>query len=159
MDSKDKFDVSIHRRMYFSEDCGLTSCPECGLPLIKQNCSIFFTSISDSIEVDSITNLTNSHFCDVCPVVVFDSEKIEQAVKYVAKGKKSIRYSISGIIDFDAIPEEKKHVPLGIEENPVPVVKFLAPLNKSTVVSQKNAGRNGPCSCGSSKKYKKCCGR
>jgi len=47
---------------------------------------------------------------------------------------------------------------IGIEGNPVPLVHFLPDLYKTTVVSDKNIGRNEPCPCGSGKKYKKCCG-
>jgi len=33
-----------------------------------------------------------------------------------------------------------------------------ASATKQPVLSQKKAGRNDPCPCGSGKKYKKCCG-
>jgi len=37
--------------------------------------------------------------------------------------------------------------------------KFLPELNTKTVIADKKLGRNEPCSCGSGKKYKKCCGK
>ncbi|MCD6289568.1 MAG: hypothetical protein J7M34_03625 [Anaerolineae bacterium] len=31
---------------------------------------------------------------------------------------------IAGIVDLDAIPEEKRYLPLGDEDNPIPLVEF-----------------------------------
>ena len=67
-------------------------------------------------------------------------------------------YLIGGIVDLNAIPKEKRHLQIGIEGNPLPLVQFLPDLNKTTVVSKKKSGRNEPCPCGSGEKYKKCCG-
>lgn len=39
-DFKNKFDLSPQRKRYCSEDCGLASCPECGLPLIEDSCTV-----------------------------------------------------------------------------------------------------------------------
>jgi len=157
-DFKHKFDLSIPRRRYYSEDCGLTSCPECGLPLIKDNCTVIIAAKSDTDEGEFMSNLTGSHFCKSCPVVVFDSDKIEQAARLGIRGDVNLRYLIGGIVNFNAIPEEKRHLEIGIEGNPVPLVHFLPDLNKTTIVNDRKTGRNEPCPCGSGKKFKKCCG-
>ena len=157
-DFKHKFDLSLQRRRYYSEDCGLTSCPECGSPLIKDNCTVIIAAKSDTDEGEFMSNLTGSHFCKSCPVVVFDSDKIEQAARLGVKGDENLRYLIAGIVNFNAIPEEKRHLEIGIEDNPVPLVHFLPDLNNTTFVNDKKIGRNEPCPCGSEKKYKKCCG-
>ncbi len=157
-DFKNKFDLSIPRRRYYSEDCGLTLCPECRKPLIEDGCTVVIAVKSDTDEGEFISNMTGSHFCESCPVVVFDSDKIEEAAKLGIKSDKNVRYLIGGIVDFNAIPKEKRHLEIGIEENPVPLVHFLPNLNKTTTVKDKKIGRNEPCPCGSGKKYKKCCG-
>jgi len=157
-DFKHKFDLSIPRRWYYSEDSGLSSCPECGLPLIEDNCTVIIAAKSDTDEGEFMSNLNGSHFCNSCPVVVFDSDKIEQAARLGIRGDSNLRYLICGIVDFNAIPQEKRHLEIGIEGNPMPLVHFLPDLNKTTVVSQKKIGRNEPCPCGSGKKHKKCCG-
>jgi hypothetical protein len=157
-DIKNKFDLSIPKRRYYSEDCGLTSCPECGLLLIKDNCTVIIAAKSDSDEGEFMSNLTGSHFCKSCPVVVFDSDKIEQAARLGIKGDENLRYLIAGIVNLNAIPEEKRHLEIGIADNPVPLVHFLPDLNKTTSINEKKIGRNEPCPCGSGKKYKKCCG-
>lgn len=122
---KNKFNLSVPRRSYYSNDCGLTSCPECGLPLIEDSCTVLILAKSDTDEVEFMSNLTGSHFCNSCPVVVFDSEKIEQAVRLGNIGDEQLRYFVAGIVDFNAIPEEKRHLEIGIDENPVPLVRFL----------------------------------
>ena len=157
-DFKNKFDLSIPRRRYYSEECGLVSCPECGLPLIEDSCTIIIAAKSDTDEGEFMSNMTGSHFCNSCPVVVFDSDKIEQAARHGMRGDANLRYVIGGIIDFNAIPQEKRHLEMDIDGNPIPLVNFLPDLNKTTVVSDKKIGRNEPCPCGSGKKYKKCCG-
>ena len=157
-DFKQKFDLSIPRRRYYSEECGLASCPECGLPLIEDSCTVIIAAKSDTDEGEFMSNMTGSHFCNSCPVVVFDSDKIEQAARHGMRGDANLRYVIGGIIDFNAIPQEKRHLEMGIDGNPVPLVNFLPDLNKTTIVSDKKIGRNEPCPCGSGKKHKKCCG-
>lgn len=157
-DFKNKFDLSIPRRRYFSKDCGLTSCPECRMPLIEHGCTVIINTKSDTDECELISNMTGSHFCESCPVVVFDSDKVEQAARLGIKGDRNLRYLIVGIVYFDAIPEEKRNLEMGIEDNPIPIVDFLPDLSKTTIVKDKKIGRNEPCPCGSGKKYKKCCG-
>lgn len=157
-DFENKFDLSIPRRKYYSEDFGLIFCPECGSALIEDRCTVSIWIKSDLDEGEFMSNLTGSHFCDTCPVVVFDSEKIEQAVSLGIREGTNLRYVIKGIINFNAVPKEKREIELGTESNPVPLVNFLPNLIKKTVASEKKTGRNDPCLCGSGYKYKKCCG-
>ena len=156
-DFKHKFDLSIPRRRYYSEHCGLTSCPECGSPLIEDSCTVLIAAKSDTDEGEFMSNMSGSHFCESCPVVVFDSDKIERAVILGIRGDKNLRYQIAGIIDLNSIPKGKRHLEIGSENNPIPLVQFLPDLNKATIIKEKKIGRNEPCPCGSGKKYKKCC--
>lgn len=155
---KQSIDLSVERRRYYSEDCSLTICPECNSPLIEEGCSILLAAKSDTAEGEFMTSLSGSHFCNKCPVVVFDSDKVEKAATLGMKGGNNLRYIIRGIIDLNSIPKEKKHLEIGIDENPVPLVQFLPELNTTTIVADKKIGRNEPCPCGSGKKHKKCCG-
>jgi RNA polymerase subunit RPABC4/transcription elongation factor Spt4 len=136
----------------------LTICPECGSELIAENCSILLHVKSDSDQGEFMTSLSGSHFCNQCPVVVFDTDKLEQAARLGIRGDKNISYTIGGIIDLDSIPDNKKHLEIGSDENPVPLVRFLPDLNNQTIITN-TPGRNDPCMCGSGQKYKKCCGR
>lgn len=152
-------DLSIPRRRYYSDECSLTFCPECGSDLIEDSCTILLCAKSDTDEGEFMTNLSGSHFCNKCPVVVFDADKVEQAASLGIRGDKNLRYIIGGIIDLDSIPDNKKHLEIGCDENPVPLVRFLPDINNQTVIVDKKQGRNDPCLCGSGKKFKKCCGQ
>lgn len=115
----------------------MTSCPECGLPLIEDICTVVIAAKSDTDEGEFLSNLTGSHFCESCPVVVFDSDKIEQAARLGMRGDANLRYLIGGIIDFNAIPQEKRHLEIGTKGNPMPLVRFLPDLKKTTFVDKK----------------------
>lgn len=153
-------DLSIPRRHYYGSEHCLTICPECKSVLVDEKCTILLEVESDYDDGEFMTNFSGSHFCSNCPVVVFDREKIEQAVIISMDGESSgLKYLISGIVDMDAIPEEKANAEIGTAENPVPLVRFLPDLNAATLVSHRKTGRNDLCPCGSGKKYKKCCGK
>ena len=154
-----KIDISEPRRRYSSDEFNLAICPECGSDLVEEICTILLFAKSDTDEGEFITNLSGSHFCEKCPVVVFDTDKLEQASQLGIRGGTNLRYTIAGIIDLDLIPEDKKHLEIGCDENPVPLVPFLPELSNQPVVADKKPGRNDPCLCGSGKKYKKCCGK
>ena len=158
-DIKQNIDLSIRRRRYNSDECGLTFCPECKSELTKEGCTTLLAVKSDTDEGEFMTSLNGSHFCTNCPVVVFDNEKVEQAARLGIRGDVNLKYLIVGIVDLNSIPKEKRHLEIGIDENPVPLVHFLPNLNTSTVTRDTKIGRNEPCPCGSGKKYKKCCGK
>lgn len=158
MNPEKKVDLSLQRRKYYSNDCGLLNCPECGAKLKQKNCTIILAVKSDSDEGEFMTNLSGSHFCNNCPVVVFDNEKIEQAAMIGIKNDEDFQYIIAGIVNLEAIPKEKSRMEIGTEENPTPLVPFLPDKNTKTIIADKKPSRNEPCPCGSGKKYKKCCG-
>jgi hypothetical protein len=72
-------------------------------------------------------------------------------------------FAVLGLVDLDAIPNDKKHLSLGDEGNPIPLVQFLStgkqpmgPLSRAA--SDRSVSGNDYCPCGSGKKFKKCCG-
>lgn len=158
MNTAEIIDLSVPRRRYYSAKCNLMACPECGSSLKNENCTILLCVKSETDEAEFITNLSGSYFCNNCPVVVFDSDIVEQAAKIGIRGY-NLRYLIAGIVDLDSIPEEKRHLAIGGDDNPVPLIYFLPDLNTKTLTAEKKPGRNGSCTCGSGKKYKKCCGK
>jgi len=38
---------------------------------------------------------------------------------------RSVEFAVLGIVDLDAVPEEKAHLSLGDDDNPIPLVAFL----------------------------------
>lgn len=182
-DIKQTIDLSIRRRRYYSDECGLVKCPECNTELKEEGCTILLAVKSDKDEGEFMTNLAGSHFCTNCPVVVFDIDKLEQAAKYGIRSDKNLKYLVGGIVDLNAIPKDKRELQIGTDENPMPLVHFLPDLNtgidekleinensipldtslqnrnNQKITNKKKVGRNEPCPCGSGKKYKKCCGK
>ncbi len=157
--TKNKIDLSIRRNRYYSIDDETIRCPKCNSELIDNLCTILLVVKSDTDKGEFMTNLTGSRFCANCPVVVFDKAKVKKAAKLGIKGDKNLQYHIAGIIDFNSIPLNKRHLEIGTDGNPVPLIDFLPNLNTSTIIKDKKTGRNEPCPCGSGKKYKKCCGK
>jgi preprotein translocase subunit SecA len=89
--------------------------------------------------------------------VVLDKDGFAQ--KAVLGVAESEHFMVAGIVDIDSIPEDKEHIPLGGDNNPIPLVEFLPSpgVNKNRGIRTEKIGRNDPCPCGSGKKYKKCC--
>jgi len=70
---------------------------------------------------------TAGHFCEKCPLVVLDREEFKRlamiaAVAAVATD--SVEFVVLGIVDLDAVPEEKRGHPFDDDKNPVPLVRF-----------------------------------
>lgn len=150
--------LSLPRRMYYSKDIGIEKCPECDAALIENRCSIMMYAKSAHDEGSFMTNLPEGYFCESCPVVVFDSNRLKQAAMMGLKDNHVEKYYPFGIVDLDTIPEEKRHMEMGTDDNPIPLARFLPDLQVKKSINLRKIGRNDPCTCGSGKKYKKCCG-
>ena len=95
-------------------------------------------------------------FCPNCPVVVLETETIEEMIASYTQNE-DFRYVVMGIVDMDAVPEDKRAVPLGDDDNPIPLIGVDIVSNRPQIQKERKVGRNDPCPCGSGKKYKKCC--
>lgn len=143
-------------------------CPECGA-VLKNEYQSYLISVKIGKEQDSyVTGNEGGYFCSNCPVVVLDEDTFKDAVKVAVEihhpDARSFEFAVGGIVDYDAIPEDKRDKELGTDDNPLPLITFKGRSKKSAVnntnsSSSRKIGRNDPCPCGSGKKYKKCCGR
>jgi hypothetical protein len=149
-----KIDPSVPRRLYWSHDlASATHCPKCGAALV-QDFQTYAVAIEEGKQLNSFALGTDSgHFCPQCPVAVLDADGFRELIR--AEGIDAQRFIVIGLVDLDAVPEEKADLPLGDDDNPLPVVEFI---RNDTVRREGKIGRNDPCPCGSGKKYKKCCG-
>jgi hypothetical protein len=64
------------------------------------------------------------HFCGNCPVVVLDHDEFEQFAFIALSEDVRADFTVMGIVDLDAVPEDKRDVPFGDDTNPIPLVKF-----------------------------------
>ena len=63
--------------------------------------------------------------CPACPTVVINSGEVEKLLK--AGGWRfdvGDEYSVLGLVNLDAVPPAKQHLPLGDPRNPLPLVRF-----------------------------------
>jgi len=126
MKQKSEFKASIPRYMYWKSDLknNRRCCPKCGSSLEKKYHSYMVVSEIGGERESFITGNDNGYFCRGCPVVVLDEKDFVEPVS-VATGSRKLKIAVTGIIDLDAVPEDKKHVPLGEDDNPIPLVEFL----------------------------------
>jgi hypothetical protein len=154
-----KIDVSIPRWMYWSDDVSsLPNCPKCGTPLVKER-HAYLLMVKEEKDMESfVVGNDSGSFCPNCPVVVLEKEEFENSA-IIGSDSSAGMFSVAGIVNLDAIHNEKQDIPIGTDDNPVPLVEFLnsGASVKQTPVESNKIGRNEPCPCGSGKKYKKCC--
>ena len=75
----------------------------------------------------SITGNDGGFFCPNCLVVVLDTDVFARYAEVAADfdNKPLAGFTVAGFVDVRSIPEEKRHLPVGGEDNPVPLVPFL----------------------------------
>jgi hypothetical protein len=147
--------------LFMSDDVAdATICPKCNANLEREHHS-YMVAIDEEGELETLMMGHNGGlFCPNCPTVVLDSQVVEDLISSYAEDhieSQTVKYAIFGIADLDAIPEEKKDLPLGDDDNPIPLIKLEPAYNRSQNREEHKVGRNDPCPCGSGKKYKKCC--
>lgn len=154
-------DLSVSRERYFKDELSnYKVCPKCRTHLKKEYASylVYVKGEEDALMMGNDDGL----FCPKCPVVVLDKDAIAEGIFAVTR-KRSVYFYVAGIVDTDAVPKDKEYVPLGEDDNPIPLVEFLNCSEKKTPENIENSGRkrklgrNEPCHCGSGKKYKRCC--
>ena len=85
------------------------------------------------------------------------SEFSHLAVRNVLGGQ----FAVLGIVDFDAVPQEKRNRPFTEPDNPIPLVKFTNLTARPPPPGTSPHGRvsgNDYCPCGSGKKLKSAAG-
>ncbi len=124
--SRYKFPASVPRKVYYSGKVGgCDSCPDCGEALECEQ-HTYLTAIRRGDDTSyQIMGNTAGHFCGNCPVVVLDREEVESFMSLVAQGGGNFNYVVMGIVDLEAVPEDKRNLPFDEEDNPLPLVEFL----------------------------------
>ena len=120
-----KFDASVPRWMYWSNRISPPDkCPKCNTSLeAEYHTYLFFTKEGGNVVPFMVGN-DGGKFCSQCPVVVLDNEVFAETALSGGASGNSI-FTVAGIVDLNAIPEEKRHIPIGDDDNPLPLVEFL----------------------------------
>jgi len=101
-------------------------CPRCGGALVQQYASYLISTRSKGRVADSfMTGSDAGWFCPQCPTVVINSNTIGELLSHrLPRWNVGQQFVVLGIVDFDAVPPEKKRLPLGGDDNPIPLIAF-----------------------------------
>ena len=122
-------DVCIPRELVyreFEEHPG--PCPRCGGPLQSHTATYLVATMRGKKDADSFfIGNDMGWFCARCPTVVINPEEVSKFLLYGKPGwDTGTEFAVLGIVDLNAIPEEKRNVLLGEDENPIPLVRFTS---------------------------------
>jgi hypothetical protein len=101
-------------------------CPRCGGPL-QQSMQTYLVVTRRGEEIADSFFIGNEMgwFCSHCPTVVINPEEVREFLTHgLPKWDTGNEFVVAGIVDLDAIPEDKQHLPLGDDDNPIPLVEF-----------------------------------
>jgi len=120
-------DISEPReRIYKSFEDHPGPCPRCGGSLQQSLQTYLVVTRRGSKITDSfIVGSDFGWFCTCCPTVVIDPADVSEMLKHsLPHWDVGNEFALAGIIDLNAVPEEKRHLPLGDDDNPLPLVEF-----------------------------------
>jgi hypothetical protein len=120
------FPASIPRYMFWSNEAGGTEYrPRCHSRL-ESEYHAYLVAVRAGKKIDPfMTGNDHGYFCPKCPVVVLDREGFAGLPYSIFDIAQSSAIAVIGIVDIDAVPEDKKDVPVGDADNPIPLVEFL----------------------------------
>ena len=137
-----KFDPSIPRQMFWAKSAGDRSyCPECHSKLENESHE-FIMAVREASDIHSlIVGNDAGYFCPKCPTVVLDIGPFRESAAISFGRDATIQFTVLGIVDLEAVPEEKRFMPLGEEGNPIPLVKFIKKRGTDTNPQRKAKAR------------------
>jgi hypothetical protein len=120
-----KFSVAEPCRMDWSDHVGgCGNCPECGAGLESENHSYVVATRSAGQTTPFMTGNDAGHFCGRCPLVILDRHRFEDCLWAMVGDVRDVQYAVLGLVDLDAVPEQKRHMPFDEKTNPIPLVEF-----------------------------------
>jgi len=120
-------DITIPRECIYQQFKGEPGpCPRCGGPLQESHQTyLIATRRGKKIANSFIVGNDMGWFCMRCPTVVMNPEQLSDILLHgLPRWDVGNEFIVLGVIDLDAIPEEKSHLPLGDDDNPIPLVEF-----------------------------------
>ncbi|MFH0825523.1 MAG: hypothetical protein V2B18_22440 [Pseudomonadota bacterium] len=121
-----RIDAAIPKRMYWSDRVeGSSRCPKCRSKL-EHHFQVYAMAVRDEYDVYSyVVGNTAGYFCLECPTVVLDREEFTDFAVTTVGSNPRAQFAVLGIVNLDAVPEEKKSEPFDEDDNPLPLVKFI----------------------------------
>jgi hypothetical protein len=109
-------------------------CPRCGGALHQEH-QVYAIATRRGRQMTDTFMISGDFgwFCENCLTVVINPEKVGEMLSFSKPGWDSGEaFAVLGLVDLDAVPEEKSHLPLGDEDNPIPLVEFTQARGKGT---------------------------
>ena len=120
-----KFDASIPRKMFWSKDIGGTVfCPQCQGRLESENHTYLMFTREGSDSQQFVVGNDHGYFCVSCSVIVLDYDAFAEIAIAGNPSSRSFEFTVPGIVDLNAIPKDKADIPLGDNDNPIPLMSF-----------------------------------
>lgn len=122
MTKKPRSRVSIYQE--FDREPG--PCPRCGGNLQQQH-QIYVVATRRGKELTDTFVIGGDFgwYCEACPTVVINPAGVGRMLSFSKPGwDTGEEFTVLGLADLDAVPEEKSHLPLGGDDNPIPLVEF-----------------------------------
>ena len=84
-------------------------------------------------------------FCPQCPIVVLDMKEFARAAaeQIGLEKDRALAFMVVGIVNINAIPEDKKDVPIGSDDNPIPLVSFVDTIESSSTTQREGKRLSG----------------
>jgi hypothetical protein len=104
----------------------LGACPRCGGAL-EQHYASFLISTRDrrGLADSFVSGSKAGWFCSQCPAVVISSNAVGELLSHQLPGwNVGQEFVVLGIVDIDSVPKEQKRLPLGRDDNPIPLIAF-----------------------------------
>ena len=138
-------DLKIERKAIYKSFKGKPGpCPKCGGVLKQSHQSYMLATKTGVRKADSfILGGDFGWFCISCPTVVLNKDELYKLLSYRMPGWKiGKEIAVLGILNLDAVPANKSHLPLGAPGNPLPLVKFSDHLGSESSRSTGNSKQN-----------------
>jgi len=122
-------DITVPREcIYKSFEGDPGPCPRCGEPLQRSPQTYLLDTWRSSKMADSFMLAGDfGWFCSHCPTVVINPAYVREMFQHTpSHWDIGTQFIVVGIVDLDAVPEEKHHLPLGDDDNPIPLVEFAS---------------------------------
>jgi hypothetical protein len=128
-------DVSKPRACWYQTFADHPSpCPQCGAPLHRGYQTYMIGTRRGRHLADSfLIGGDFGWFCPPCPTVVINPTDVSAHLTHsLPQWDVGTEFAMLGIVDLEAIPPDKQHLPLGADDNPIPLVEFTRVTRQQT---------------------------
>jgi hypothetical protein len=114
----------------FEEEPG--PCPRCGGALHQEH-QLYAIATRRGGQMTDTFMISGDFgwYCEDCLTVVINPKKVSEMLSFSKPGwDTGEAFAVLGLVDLSAVSEEKSHLPLGDDDNPIPLVEFTTAPGK-----------------------------